>query len=120
MFDRLLRPVKERALAPAARVLARHTSPHALSLAAFAFGVATAIAAARGAWAFALGAWALNRLLDGLDGTAARTSGRATDFGGYLDIVLDTAVYTLLPLGVALGVGTDAAYLAVAVLLGSF
>ncbi|NRP71804.1 Inner membrane protein YnjF [Ensifer psoraleae] len=39
----------------------------------------------------------LSRLCDGLDGAIARAS-RSTDFGGFLDIVLDFAFYGAIPL----------------------
>ncbi|MCA1403932.1 CDP-alcohol phosphatidyltransferase family protein [Ensifer sp. IC3342] len=39
----------------------------------------------------------LSRLCDGLDGAVARAS-RGTDFGGFLDIVLDFAFYGAIPL----------------------
>ncbi|WP_295808656.1 CDP-alcohol phosphatidyltransferase family protein [uncultured Nitratireductor sp.] len=39
-----------------------------------------------------------SRLCDGLDGAVARINGK-TDFGGYLDIVLDFAFYGAVPLG---------------------
>ena len=42
-----------------------------------------------------------NRVLDGLDGAVARASVR-TDRGGFLDIVLDFAVYGAVPLAFAL------------------
>jgi len=50
----------------------------------------------------------------------ARTNGKQSDFGGYLDIVLDTVVYAAIPLGIALGTATQAGYLCLALLLGSF
>ena len=59
-------------------------------------------------------------MLDGLDGTLARVPARQTDFGGYLDILLDFAVYTAVPTGLALGLGTAPALAACAVLVGSF
>lgn len=46
------------------------------------------------AWGFILiGA---SRICDGLDGAVARATGK-TDFGGFLDIVLDFAFYGLIP-----------------------
>jgi phosphatidylglycerophosphate synthase len=49
----------------------------------------------------ALAFFAINRLLDGLDGAVARASQR-TDRGGFLDIVFDFAVYGAIPLAFAL------------------
>lgn len=39
-----------------------------------------------------------NRVLDGLDGLIARETGRQTDSGAYLDILLDFLIYALIPL----------------------
>ena len=42
------------------------------------------------------------RLLDGLDGAYARLTNQTSDFGGYLDILVDFTIYGLCPLGVAI------------------
>ena len=68
--------------------------------------------------AAALVLFGLNRLLDGLDGAVARST-RRTDRGGFLDIVLDFAVYGAIPLAFALR-DPDALALPAAVLLFSF
>jgi phosphatidylglycerophosphate synthase len=68
----------------------------------------------------ALVLWALNRVLDGLDGTLARLTGQQSDLGAYLDIVLDHLIYAAVPLGLALAAGTPAAFLALSLLLSSF
>ena len=58
------------------------------------------------------------RLGDGLDGAVARIRGK-TDFGGYLDIVLDFLFYGAIPVGFAiLDPGANA--LAAAILVLSF
>ena len=98
MFDHLLRLLKDRWLAPIARLLGPRISPTTLSLLAFCFGIATALTAYQGMVLLSLLAWALNRLLDGLDGTHARVHAQQTDFGGYLDIMLDFVVYATIPL----------------------
>jgi len=66
----------------------------------------------------ALVLFALNRILDGLDGALARAT-RRTDRGGFLDIVFDFAVYGAVPLAFALR-APDAFALPAAVLLFSF
>jgi phosphatidylglycerophosphate synthase len=48
----------------------------------------------------ALALFAINRLLDGLDGAIARAS-RRTDRGGFIDIVFDFAIYGAVPLAFA-------------------
>lgn len=68
----------------------------------------------------ALGLWLLNRLLDGLDGLAAREHGRATDFGGYLDIMADFAVYAAVPIGLYLSRPGAQNGLSLILMLGSF
>ena len=60
---------------------------------------------------------ALNRIGDGIDGAIARHEGMS-DFGGYLDIVLDFIFYALIPLGFAIQNPENA--LAAAVLIVSF
>ncbi|MFP4125076.1 MAG: CDP-alcohol phosphatidyltransferase family protein [Alphaproteobacteria bacterium] len=90
----------------------------ALSWAGFAAGAAAAGAVALGGfgWGFAL--FAVNRLLDGLDGAVARVRG-PTDRGGFLDITLDFLIYAALPLGFAVA-DPAANALAAAVLLFTF
>lgn len=68
----------------------------------------------------ALGLWLLNRLLDGLDGLVAREHGRATAFGGYLDIMADFAVYAAVPIGLYLSRPGSGNALSLIVMLGSF
>jgi phosphatidylglycerophosphate synthase len=121
LLDPFLRTTKDRVLLPVARAVGGALSPNAVTVASAAVGVAAAWMAARGAWGAALALWLGGRVLDGLDGTLARATGRQSDFGGYLDILLDFVVYTLVPIGVALGVGAErGTLLALAWLLGSF
>ena len=115
MFDHLLRGLKDRLLTPLATLL-RGVPPNVLSLIALLLGLGAAVAAATGAWAVGLALWLANRVTDGLDGTVARVAGRQTDFGGYLDILLDFIVYAAIPLGFALQ-STDRLVLVLAVAL---
>ena len=120
MFDRYLRDVKDRLLAPLARLLGPAVSPDAVSWAACAVGLAGAFAVASGAAEWGLALWIANRVLDGLDGTLARVHGRTTQFGGYLDIVLDFVVYAAIPIAIALAGGTQALAMAGMLLVASF
>ncbi|MFC5584714.1 CDP-alcohol phosphatidyltransferase family protein [Nitratireductor kimnyeongensis] len=71
---------------------------NAVTYAGLALGLAAAAAIAyQGFWA-GLALILASRLCDGLDGAIARIHGK-TDFGGYLDIVLDFAFYGAVPLG---------------------
>jgi len=120
MLDLRLRVVKERALEPTARVLARWVGPTALTVGSLTAALATAgLAWAGFRWA-ALAAWLISRLLDGLDGPVARAKHQATDFGGYLDIIGDTIGYALIPLGVALGVDQRSTWIALGAMLAAF
>jgi phosphatidylglycerophosphate synthase len=45
----------------------------------------------------AIAFWWLGRLLDGTDGIYARATGKVSDFGAYIDILLDMASYGVMP-----------------------
>lgn len=120
MFDAWLRALKDRVFARPARWLGRWVHPNGVTAAAFLAGLVAAILLARGRFGWGLAFWVLNRLLDGLDGTVARESGQQSDFGGYLDILLDFGVYALLPIGLAAGAPSAGADRWLALLLGSF
>lgn len=69
---------------------------NAVTVAGFCIGCAAATAIASGWYWTGAVLILLSRLGDGLDGVVARHRG-ATDFGGYLDIVLDFAFYGMIP-----------------------
>ncbi|HXG72196.1 MAG TPA: CDP-alcohol phosphatidyltransferase family protein [Gemmatimonadaceae bacterium] len=120
MFDDALRAFKDRLLWPFAVAIGTRISPNAVTLAAFLVGLIAATLAARGDYGAALGAWLLNRILDGVDGTLARATEQQSDFGGYLDIVLDFAVYAAVPIGLVVAVQDRLTALLGAALLGAF
>jgi len=119
MFDQTLRVYKDDLLRPLAAQL-RRVSPNVITVLAMVIGMAAAGAAAQQWYWAALGLWLLNRLLDGLDGMVARVHDRQSDFGGYLDIVLDFVVYAAVPVGLYWGNQTGMNALALALLLSSF
>lgn len=98
MFDDVLRRLKDRLLAPMARLLGAHVAPNTVTLIAFVVGMAAAYAAAQSRIGWSVGLWLANRVLDGFDGTQARVHALQSDFGGYLDIMLDFTVYAAVPL----------------------
>jgi len=120
MFDHWLRMLKDRLFEPIAPALGRWVHPNAISLLALLAGLAAALLASQGRAAPALAAWLVNRLLDGLDGSVARAAGAQSDFGGYLDLLLDFVVYAAVPVGVVLGYPSEAAWRAGLFLLASF
>lgn len=121
MLDLILRPVKDRALDPLARAVGRGLHPNLLTTLGLGVGLAAAFLAFRAEYMVALGFWIVNRFLDGLDGSVARTQGRQTDFGGYFDVVADFIVYAAIPAAIAVGMPHDEnAYRALVALLCSY
>ena len=84
-------------LAPFANAIGSAVSPNTISILALLFGLAAAVAAYLARDVSAVVLWLINRTLDGLDGTHARINNLQSDFGGYLDIVLDFVVYAAIP-----------------------
>lgn len=119
MLDHTLRVYKDDLLRPVAGHLGR-ISPNAITILAMMVGLAAAGAAGLQWYWAALILWLLNRVLDGLDGMVARAHARQSDFGGYLDIVLDFVVYAAVPVGLYLGKPSEALALALILLLSSF
>ncbi len=120
MFDHWLRMLKDRLFEPIAPALGRWVHPNLISLLALLVGLAAALLAAQGRQGPAFAAWVVNRTLDGLDGSVARAAGSQSDFGGYLDILLDFVVYAAVPVGVVLGHPSPMAWPAGLFLLASF
>ena len=119
MLDHTLRAYKDDLLRPAASLVS-HISPNTITVLALGVGLGAAGAAAAQVYWLALGLWLLNRLLDGLDGMTARARGLQSDFGGYLDILLDFVVYAALPIALYWSNQSNANALALALLLASF
>lgn len=97
---------------------ARGVPANAVTIAGFLLGVIAALFIVFQQFWLALALIAVSRLADGLDGAVARATAK-TDFGGYLDIVLDFAFYGLVPLAFVIA-DPDANAIAGAVLLVSF
>lgn len=102
MLDARLRPLIDPPLNAMGRVLAQAGfSANAVTLAGLIPALGALWALAERQFVLALALILVNRLLDGLDGAVARVRG-LTDFGGFLDIVMDFAFYVAVPLGFAL------------------
>jgi phosphatidylglycerophosphate synthase len=102
MMDHALRKVKDDLYLPIAREVGKSFSPLTITLAAGVVGVGAAVASWQGQYTLGLALWLLNRILDGLDGAVARATGRQSDFGGFLDTLIDFTLYTIVPIGLAL------------------
>jgi len=120
MLDGPLRPAKDRLLGPLMRGPLRAVSPMVMSVLALVAALGAAVAAWRQLAAAAVVLWLISRIADGLDGALARHQEVANDAGGLVDIVFDTVGYAAIPLGVAAGIDTRAAWITVAVLLAMF
>jgi phosphatidylglycerophosphate synthase len=102
MLDSHLRdkvqPVFDRAAAAVAQL---HIQPNTITLGAFVLGVLAGIAAGMGHMLPAAVLLWFSGLLDVLDGSVARMTGRATQAGAYMDLVLDRMVEAAVILGFA-------------------
>ncbi len=120
MLDATLRPLKDRLLVGATRTPLGRLHPTVIS----SVGLAASLGAAVAAWqllpVLAVALWLFGRLADGIDGAVARSSGRSSDVGGLVDFVFDSVGYAAIPLGLAFGLDERGAWIATAVLLGSF
>ncbi len=104
-------------------MIPRWIHPNAISVFSLFPGVAAALLAADARWNAALAVFALNRILDGLDGLVARERSLQSDLGGYIDLLVDFAVYAVIPIGVWWGVGEphgSASPVALVTLLAAF
>lgn len=98
MRDVALRAHKDRLLTPLVMRLGRRVHPNTVSGIALGVGLLAAAATIQQAYWLGLALWAFNRILDGLDGLVARLFAKQSDFGGYLDLLLDFIVYLAIPL----------------------
>ncbi|HHO55937.1 MAG TPA: CDP-alcohol phosphatidyltransferase family protein [Trueperaceae bacterium] len=119
MIDQVLRKPKEKYFAPLAKRMSKF-NPNILSLIAFGVGLLAILCILIKAFYLALILWLFNRLLDGLDGEVARTHNKQTDWGGYLDIMLDFIIYALIPISLVYQNPNINNYLALSLLLASF
>lgn len=119
MLDWTLRVVKEQVLAPLAGTCG-HIHPNVVTLASGVLGLVCAYLVSVGETRAALWAWAGNRVLDGLDGVIARRFGKATAFGGYLDILVDFTVYAAVPCGIAAHRNDTDVFFALSLLLSTY
>ncbi len=120
MLDGPLRPAKDRLLGPLTRGPLGAVPPMVVSVLALVAALGAATAAWQQMSVAAVALWLVSRIADGLDGALARHQEVASDAGGLIDIVFDTVGYAVIPLGIAAGVDTRAAWITVAVLLATF
>jgi phosphatidylglycerophosphate synthase len=101
MFDRVvLKVTKPIVDATARRIHDMGFNADQVTLAAFGFGMISALLIALGHSYLAIAPLLIGRLLDGLDGAVARLNS-ASDRGAFLDISLDFLFYAAVPLAFA-------------------
>ncbi|KAL8764545.1 MAG: hypothetical protein Q9209_007976 [Squamulea sp. 1 TL-2023] len=103
MFDNTLRPLKDGIFDPCCRYLPAFVTPLHITGIAFVFGLLSCYSAltVHADKISPLLFWALNRSLDCLDGALARYRGTTSDLGGFLDLLADFIIYSLIPIAVA-------------------
>ncbi len=114
MLDSKLRPIIDIPLNKIAKKLSKYTSATSLTLIGFGFGLVACGLAFYNMYLLALVFLILNRVCDGLDGAVARVRDETSDFGGYLDIVLDFFIYAGFPFVMAFGMNDMNCFMAVA------
>lgn len=102
MFDDPFRSSFAKLATPLGYFLAsRGVTPSAVSWTGFTIAITAAAVIAADHPQAGLALWLVSRIFDGLDGVVARVGGRQSAFGGYLDITLDMAAYSLMVLAFA-------------------
>ncbi|KAI9785044.1 MAG: hypothetical protein M1835_003443 [Candelina submexicana] len=112
MYDITLRRLKDRIATPICHLIPQPITPNILTLLAFILGLLSCFTAAFSSTPSPpppplhnqpLTFWLLNRLFDGLDGSLARERNSASELGGFLDLLSDFLIYSLLPLAIVHG-----------------
>ncbi|MBJ20271.1 MAG: hypothetical protein CL933_12750 [Deltaproteobacteria bacterium] len=105
MIDNVFRARLPRFTGPLLSLYARlGWTPNHVSALGFAIALLASTAVAFHLWWVAFVLWWVSRLADGTDGLFARQTGQVSDFGAYVDIVLDMAAYGSMVLGFAVAV----------------
>ena len=121
MFDIQLRSTKDKVFDPCCHLIPQAVTPHQVTAFAFLAGILSCLLASRNFVSASLILWSLNRALDCIDGALARHRKIASDLGGFLDLLGDFIVYSLLPLAIATGGdGSSRSWMAVAALEATF
>ncbi|MEZ4680365.1 MAG: CDP-alcohol phosphatidyltransferase family protein [Caldilineaceae bacterium] len=120
MQDAYLRRQKDRLLTPMAGPIFASVHPNSVSIVAMIIGLGSVAAIMLQLYWVALGLWAINRVLDGLDGVIARVHQKQSDFGGFLDLFLDFVIYLTVPIAFIWAMPSTVNLWAGIALLGSY
>jgi len=103
MLNINLRPLKDIFFDPLCHYTPYFIKPLHVTLLAFICGIQACIYAYLSNLPKALLFWILNRSLDCLDGALARSRKQVSELGGFLDLLGDFIVYSMIPICCALG-----------------
>lgn len=120
MQDAYLRRQKDRFLTPVAGPIFSTIHPNTVSVVALIIGLGSVAAIMVQVYWIGLILWAINRIMDGLDGVIARVHQKQSDFGGFLDLFLDFVIYLTVPIAFIWAMPTTANLWAGIALLGSY
>ena len=107
MFDIQLRFLKDGIFEPCCQYVPRSLTPAHITLLAFVSGLASCYNASHSRILHSVLFWLVNRGLDCLDGALARHRKMASDLGGFLDLLGDFIIYSLVPIAIAFGQSGD-------------
>lgn len=99
MFDLTTRQLKEGFLQPFIAPFT-YLTPNQITIVSGIFGVFSCITVLLDNYSVATLFWFINRILDGLDGTVARSTGQQSLYGGYLDIIVDFTIYSAITISI--------------------
>jgi len=125
MLDIQFRPLKDQIFNPISRLIPQAITPLHLTLLAFISGLISCLFALTNHTALSITFWFLNRALDCLDGAVARHRNQPSDLGGFLDLLGDFIVYSLIPICCGLSTAAEEGetwhlWLSIAVVEASF
>lgn len=106
MQDAFLRRQKDRLMTPVAGSAFAAIHPNLISVVALVIGIGSGLAIVGQWYGVGLLLWAINRIMDGLDGVVARVHQKQSDFGGYLDLFLDFIIYLAVPIAFVAAIPT--------------
>lgn len=98
MLDIQFRPLKDQVFNPISRLVPKAITPLHVTVLAFFSGLNSCLHASQNHPTLSLTFWLLNRALDCLDGAVARHRNQSSDLGGFLDLLGDFIVYSLIPI----------------------
>ena len=124
MFDIYLRNLKDLIVNPVAKLFkglkALGVTPNSFTLLSGVFGLMGVWNSYQGIQWKACMYFVLNRFFDGIDGAYARMTDQCSEFGGYLDIIVDFTIYGLVPIGITANKPSEPAWIALALLEVAF